>query len=57
MEWHLTDEWGYPLEEDRLYRPYFGDRCTKCGMRLICNGCSRCGKCGSQKALRKIEGR
>jgi protein gp37 len=47
MEWHLTDEWGYPLEEDRLYRPFFGERCTNCGMRLICNGCSRCGKCGS----------
>ena len=47
MEWHLTDEWGYPLEEEGLYKPYFGERCTNCGMRLICNGCSRCGKCGS----------
>ena len=23
MEWHLTDEWGYPIEEERLYKPYF----------------------------------
>ena len=45
-EWRLTDEWGYPLEEERLYKPYFGERCANCGMRLACNGCSRCGKCG-----------
>ena len=44
-EWRLTDEWGSPLEEEKLYKPYFGDRCTNCGMKLICNGCSRCGKC------------
>lgn len=52
IEWHLTDEWGYPIEEERLYRPYFGERCTNCGMRLICNGCSRCrrrdGKAGRE---------
>ena len=46
-EWHLTDEWGYPLGEEDLYKPYFGERCRKCGMRLACNGCSRCGKCGN----------
>ena len=45
IEWHLTDDWGYPLEEDRLYKPYYGERCRNCGMKLTCNGCSRCGKC------------
>ena len=41
----LTDTWGCLIPEDRLYQPYFGDHCQKCGMRLTCNGCSRCGKC------------
>ena len=47
IEFRLTDEWGYPLTEDRLYKPYFGERCQTCGMKLSCNGCSRCGKCGT----------
>ena len=25
---------------------YFGARCQNCGMRLICNGCFDCGRCG-----------
>ena len=27
------------------YKPYFGNRCQTCGSRIICNGCSQCGKC------------
>ena len=27
------------------YQKYFGQRCQTCGSRLICNGCSRCGRC------------
>ncbi|MDD3334996.1 MAG: DUF5131 family protein [Eubacteriales bacterium] len=27
------------------YAPTFGEQCQECGSRLICNGCSRCGKC------------
>ena len=45
MDYELTDEWGYPIPDDRLYTPYFGERCQHCGMRLSCNGCSKCGKC------------
>ena len=45
MEFRLTDEWGYPLEEEQLYQPYFGERCQTCGMKIICNGCSQCEKC------------
>ena len=41
----LTDIWGWPIPEEQLYRPYFGPRCQNCGMRLTCNGCSRCGRC------------
>ena len=44
IQFHLTDEWGYPILDD-LYQPHFGKRCANCGMRLICNGCSDCGKC------------
>ena len=46
MEFLLTDEFGNPLNEEELYHPYFGKKCQKCGMRIICNGCTRCGKCG-----------
>ena len=49
MEFRLTDSWGFPLAEDQLYKPYFGERCQTCGMKLSCNGCSRCGKCGTGK--------
>lgn len=41
------DEWGWQIPEEKLYKPYFGPRCQNCGMRLACNGCSRCGKCES----------
>lgn len=45
IDFKLTDAWGYPIAADDLYVPYFGERCQSCGMRMICNGCSRCGKC------------
>lgn len=45
MDFELTDEWGYTIPNDRLYTPYFGERCQQYGMQLTCNGCSRCGKC------------
>ena len=49
MAFHLTDEWGYPIPPEQLYQPYYGARCQSCGMRLACNGCSRCGKCQSPR--------
>ncbi len=45
----LTDRLGNVIPEEKLYKPYFGGRCQTCGMRLICNGCSRCGKCEPKK--------
>ena len=45
IEWRLFDAWGQPLSAD-AYVPYFREKCRVCGMRPICNGCSRCGKCG-----------
>ena len=45
IEWNLTDRWGIPIPEEELYVPHYGKNCHKCGSRLICNGCSDCGKC------------
>ena len=45
IEFKLVDGWGMPLDSSDLYQPYFGPKCQTCGMRPICNGCSRCGKC------------
>lgn len=45
IDFKLTDEWGYPVPAERLYQPYYGEKCQTCGMKLTCNGCSRCGKC------------
>lgn len=32
------------------YKPFFGKRCAECGRRMCCNGCSRCGACGGERA-------
>lgn len=42
----LTDSWGLPLPEQERHRPWFGPACQECARQPICNGCSRCGKCG-----------
>ncbi|WP_279124780.1 DUF5131 family protein [Holdemania filiformis] len=41
---HLEDEYG-PIPPERLYQPYFGPHCQRCGGQLTCNGCTRCGRC------------
>ncbi|MBQ4227869.1 MAG: DUF5131 family protein, partial [Clostridia bacterium] len=46
IDFKLTSPLGKPIPKEELYRPFFGARCQRCGMQLICNGCSRCGKCG-----------
>ncbi|MBQ6481997.1 MAG: DUF5131 family protein [Anaerolineaceae bacterium] len=45
INFKLTDTWGLPIPEGELYHPHFRERCERCGMRPICNGCSDCGKC------------
>ena len=45
IEWKLTNRWGLPISKDELYVPHYSNNCSKCGSRLICNGCSDCGKC------------
>lgn len=41
----LTDRFGIDIPQDELYVPHYGKNCGKCGSKLICNGCSDCGKC------------
>lgn len=42
----LKDELGNILKEDELYKPKFTSiNCLECGSKIICNGCSNCGKC------------
>lgn len=45
MQFKLTDGFGIELTSDELYKPHFRQGCLHCGSRLICNGCSDCGKC------------
>ena len=47
MQFDLRYAIGIPVTADEYYRPaYDGPHCHACGSRLICNGCSHCGKCG-----------
>lgn len=45
MKFILRDPMGFEIDPEMLYKPYFRDKCEKCGNRPFCNGCSRCGKC------------
>ena len=45
MVFDLVDSWGLPVPEDRLYVKHYCDNCRECAMKLICNGCSDCGRC------------
>jgi hypothetical protein len=45
IHWKLTDSLGMEIPEEDLYVPHYRETCAMCGSRLICNGCSDCGKC------------
>jgi protein gp37 len=45
IEWKLTDRFGLPIPDADLYVPHYRPHCDRCGSKLICNGCSNCGKC------------
>ena len=36
------DLFGTPVPK---FQKFFSENCTSCGSKLICNGCSKCGKC------------
>ena len=45
IQFNLTDGSGIPISPGNLYHPCYGEKCKSCGMRRVCNGCSRCRKC------------
>lgn len=45
IQFNLTDRFGQPLPQNELYIPHYKDTCAECGSKLICNGCSECGRC------------
>ncbi len=46
LQFNLYNEYGYLINDSELYKPQFTSiNCDECGSRLICNGCSNCGKC------------
>ncbi len=45
MNFVLRNKYGQVIEADRLYKPTYKKNCERCGSRLICNGCSNCGRC------------
>lgn len=45
IHFSLYDNWGQLIPKEKLHTPQFQEQCQMCGSRLICNGCSDCGKC------------
>ena len=45
IKWKLTDRLGAAIPKETLYVPHYRKNCSHCGSRLICNGCSDCGRC------------
>ena len=45
IHFDLTDSLGQPIPEEYLYVPHYRSYCEECAMKLVCNGCSDCGKC------------
>lgn len=45
IDFKLYDEFNNLLSKSELYKPQFKEKCEECGSKLICNGCSNCGKC------------
>lgn len=45
INWNFKDRMGIPIPDYELYKPHFSEVCQTCGSKLICNGCSDCGKC------------
>lgn len=45
ISFQLYDEFLNLIPQEQLYKPYFRNKCMECGSKIICNGCSNCGKC------------
>ena len=45
VKYKLYNKYGDLLLKEDLYIPFYKESCNTCGSKLICNGCSNCGKC------------
>ena len=45
IKYQLYNKYGDLLSKEDLYIPFYKESCNTCGSKLICNGCSNCGKC------------
>lgn len=45
IKYQLYNKYGDLLLKEDLYIPFYKESCNTCGSKLICNGCSNCGKC------------
>jgi protein gp37 len=50
IKWKLTNLLGLEIPPQELYVPHYRENCEQCGSRLICNGCSECGKCDTDSS-------
>ena len=46
IKYNLKRSGQTSLFDDKIeYIPFFREKCNTCGSKIICNGCSNCGKC------------
>jgi protein gp37 len=50
IEFDLRYPIGLAVPEEERWHPWFSSWCQKCASRPICNGCTRCGRCGQVPA-------
>lgn len=50
LRFDLRDPLGFAIPQQDGHSPQFANpRCITCGMHLVCNGCSGCGRCKSDE--------
>lgn len=45
IRFELKDGIGLPIPPENLYVPRFAHKCGTCSFKMLCNGCSDCGRC------------
>ncbi|MDO5520144.1 MAG: DUF5131 family protein [bacterium] len=45
MEFKLCYAHGGPIDKEDLHVPLYKEKCEQCSHKIICNGCSNCGRC------------
>ena len=45
MHFELKDSSGRLIPKENLYVPHYSKKCGECSFRILCNGCSDCGRC------------